>query len=95
MPAQPQRTPRWIPTTLWAAAVYNLAFGAWAIVWPNAIFDWAGMERPNYPQLWQRLGLVIGVYGVGYAIAAGDPVQHWPIVLVLLFEKISGPIGFG
>lgn len=95
MPTQPERAPRWIPTALWAAAVYNLAFGAWAIAWPNAIFDWAGMERPNYSQLWQCLGMVVGVYGVGYAIAAGDPVRHWPIVLVGLLGRILGPIGFG
>ena len=52
------------------------------------------MERPNYPQLWQCLGMIVGVYGVGYAIAAGDPVRHWPIVLVGLLGKILGPIGF-
>jgi small multidrug resistance pump len=91
---EPKRTLRWIRTTLWAAAVYNLAWGAWAIAWPNALFDWAGMERPNYPQLWQCLGMIVGVYGISYAIAAADPVRHWPNVLVGLLGKVLGPIGF-
>lgn len=46
---KPGRTPRWVGVTLTAAAVYNLVWGVWAVVWPNALFDWAGMERPNYP----------------------------------------------
>jgi hypothetical protein len=38
--------------------------------------------------------MIVGVYGVGYAIAARDPVRHWPIVLVGLLGKVLGPIGF-
>jgi hypothetical protein len=38
--------------------------------------------------------MVIGVYGIGYWIAASDPATHWPIVLVGLLGKIFGPIGF-
>ena len=38
--------------------------------------------------------MIVGVYGVGYAIAAYDPVRHWPIVLVGLLGKTFGPIGF-
>jgi hypothetical protein len=52
------------------------------------------MEQPRYPQIWQCLGMVVGVYGVGYWIAAGDPARHWPIVLVGLLGKVLGPIGF-
>jgi peroxiredoxin len=37
---------------------------------------------------------LIGVYGVGYLLAAGDPLRHWPIVLVGLMGKVLGPIGF-
>ncbi|QDU27652.1 hypothetical protein ETAA8_27410 [Anatilimnocola aggregata] len=79
---------------LWAAAIYNLAWGALAVLWPRLAFDWAGMEPPNYPSLWQCIGMIVGVYGVGYAIAAYDPVRHWPIVLVGLLGKVLGPIGF-
>jgi hypothetical protein len=38
--------------------------------------------------------MVVGVYGLGYAIAARDPVRHWPIVLVGLVGKVLGPVGF-
>jgi hypothetical protein len=58
------------------------------------LFEWAGITPPNYPELWQCIGMIVGVYGIGYLIAARDPVRHWPIVLVGLLGKIFGPIGF-
>jgi hypothetical protein len=81
---------------LWllAAAAYNLVFGAWAILFPGALFSWARMPAPNYPELWQCIGMIVGVYGIGYAIASRDPYRHWPIILVGLLGKILGPIGF-
>ncbi len=30
------------------------------------MFDWAGMTRPNYPELWQCIAMIVGVYGVGF-----------------------------
>ncbi|MGI9188119.1 MAG: alkyl hydroperoxide reductase [Gaiellales bacterium] len=80
--------------TLAVAAVYNILFGAWAVLLPASAFDFAGLEQPNYPELWQCIGMIVGVYGIGYAIAARDPIRHWPIVLVGLLGKILGPIGF-
>ena len=28
----------------------------------------AGMERPVYPMIWQCMGMIVGVYGVGYDV---------------------------
>ena len=86
--------PKWMRGVLYAGAIYNLAWGAMVVFFPRMPFEWAGMEPPNYLSLWQCIGMIVGVYGVGYWIAAGDPVRHWPIVLVGLLGKILGPIGF-
>lgn len=85
---------RWQQAVLWVAAGYNLGFGAIVVLFPSLLFQWVRMPLPNYPEIWQCLGMVIGVYGVGYAIAATDPERHWAIVLVGLLGKILGPIGF-
>jgi hypothetical protein len=79
---------------LWFAGLYNLAWGTLVILWPHLLFDAAGMARPNYASLWQCIGMIVGVYGLGYIIAAYDPARHWPIVLVGLLGKVLGPIGF-
>ncbi|MBX3442078.1 MAG: hypothetical protein KF774_06705 [Planctomyces sp.] len=94
-PPSHRSTPVWMRRTLWAAAIYNLAWGAWVVADPLAIFRWSGVDPlPNYPQLWQCVGMIVGVYGVGYALAARDPLTHWPIVVVGLLGKVLGPIGF-
>lgn len=80
--------------TLIAAAVYNLAWGFWVILRPDDLFVWSGIQPPRYPGIWQCVGMIVGVYGIGYALAATDPIRHWPITLVGFLGKILGPIGF-
>ncbi len=38
--------------------------------------------------------MVVGVYGLAYAIAGFDPRRFWPIVMVGLLGKVLGPLGF-
>lgn len=77
-----------------AAAIYNIFFGIWAVCWPHLWFDWSGMERSRYPEVWQSVGIIVGVFGVGYLIASRNPLRHWPIVLVGFLGKLFGPLGF-
>ena len=92
--AKPPVMPQWVPNLLIAAAINNVAWGTFVVVFPTLPFRIVGMEPPNYPALVQCLGMITGVYGVGYAIAARDPVTLAPLVLVGLLGKILGPIGF-
>jgi small multidrug resistance pump len=89
-----ERGPRWAATLLRTAAAYNLVFGVFAVCFPSAWFAWADMPDPSPLSLWQCIGMVVGVYGVGYWCAAAAPLRHWPIVLVGLLGKVFGPIGF-
>lgn len=91
---RPQNVPNTLRFTLIAAAIYNLLWGGVVVIAPNLFFDLIGAARPNYPGIWQCVGMIVGVYGIGYAIAAADPLRHWPIVLVGLIGKLLGPIGF-
>ena len=86
-------SPKWMRNVLLAAGAYNILWGAFAVLVPNLMFDALGMDRPTYPQFWQCIGMIVGVYGLGYAIAAFDPVRHWPIVLVGFLGKVFGPLG--
>ena len=77
-----------------AAAVYNIAFGLWASLFPLAFFRLFGLETPRYPSIWACLGMVIGLYGVGYAYAAWRLDRAFPFIAIGLAGKILGPIGF-
>lgn len=92
--SSPRVAPTWMKWVLFVAAVYNLAWGTIVVLAPNLLFDWFDMARPTYPQIWQCVGMIVGVYGIGYGIAAFDPARHWPIVFVGFLGKVFGPIGF-
>ena len=81
-------------TILRFAGAYKLSVGMLAVVFPRMLFEWAGMQPPTYPELFQCIGMIVGVYGIGYWVAASNPFTHWPIVLVGLLGKILGPAGF-
>ncbi|MBI3522436.1 MAG: hypothetical protein HY071_04960 [Chloroflexi bacterium] len=83
-------------TRLWLAlaAAYNVALGAWIVVWPNAFFELMSLAPPRYPGIWQCLGMVLGLYGLLYAYASLHPDRARPIVVVGLLGKVLGPIGW-
>ncbi|MBT5020685.1 SelL-related redox protein [Planctomicrobium sp.] len=87
--------PFWMTFILKFAGIYNLCWGAWVVLFPLSSLKLCGYHLPpTYPELWQCIGMIVGVYGIGYWLAASDPYRHWPIVLVGLLGKIFGPIGF-
>jgi len=95
--APPARSPTWMRGWLIAAAVYNILWGAAVIIAPVATLRLLGVTPSSadvWPALWGCIGMMVAVYGVGYAIAARDPFTHWPIVLVGLLGKTFGPVGF-
>lgn len=93
MPAASPRTPRAFRLTLLAAAAYNIAWGAWVVIAPLHVWRLFDMAPVNYPSVWQSVGMIVGVYGLGYGLAALDLYRHWPIVLVGFLGKVFGPIG--
>ena len=76
------------------AALYNIAFGLWAVCWPLSFFRLFRMPVPTYPAIWACLGMVIGLYGLGYAYAAVRLDRAAPFIAIGLAGKIIGPIGW-
>ncbi len=90
-----QKTPpRWMRNWLLIAAFYNALWGAWVVLFPFHLFDLTHMVRPNYPELWQCVGMIVGCYAVGYFFASFNAYRYWPVIAVGLLGKILGPIGF-
>ncbi len=89
-----QEPQSWHSRWLVAAALYNIAFGIWAGLFPQQAFQLFGLDADTPLFLWQTIGMIVGVYGIGYAIAAINEQKHLPIVLVGFLGKIFGPLGF-
>ncbi len=76
------------------AAAYNIIFGLWATLFPRAFFALFHLDPPRYPAIWACLGMVVGLYGVGYAYAAWRLDRATPFIAIGLAGKILGPIGW-
>jgi hypothetical protein len=80
---------------LLAAGFYHICFGALSNIFPHLWFDWLGVDRPNPALLWHAVGVMIGVLGVGFVLAARNPISHWLIVLTGFLKFSLGIVGFG
>ncbi len=79
----------------YAAAIYNLIWGATTILSPNLYFDWIRIPTPTYLALWQVvIGMFVLVYAPAYWWAAQNPERHHYLIIIGLLSKLFGPIGF-
>lgn len=83
----------WSQVVLMIAALYNVLFGIWAIFFPKQYLNFTNISLTAEP-LWQCIGMIIGLYGLGYFIASTNIYRYWPLVFIGLLGKIFGPIGF-
>lgn len=79
--------------TFTLAGVYNLAWGAYAGLDPDWLFQFAGMEPQRHPQIFACLGMVIGIYGLLYLEVARRPAHGFALAAIGLLGKVLGPIG--
>ncbi|MFZ4507379.1 MAG: alkyl hydroperoxide reductase [Fimbriimonas sp.] len=77
----------------YAAAAYNVAWGAFVVLWPEGYFRILNLPLPTYLPIWQGVGMIVGVYALGYWLIARDPVRYGPFVWIGLLGKVFGPIG--
>ena len=78
----------------YAAALYNLLWGAVNILFPRFFFSLINVPQPNYPALWQVVGMFVLVYAPAYWWAGRDPARYPLFIVVGLLGKLCGPIGF-
>lgn len=87
-------TPRWQSIALLVAGLQCLIWGVFIVAWPERSSLAYGFAQPPVELfLWQGMGLVIVLFGIGYGIASTNPSRHWVIVLIGLLSKSLGPIG--
>lgn len=77
------------------AGCYNILWGLYAVYDPQWLFRFAGLAPINHPQIFQCLGMVVGLYGVVYFQVARFPERGWMLAAVGLAGKILGPLGLG
>ncbi len=79
----------------YAAALYNLAWGALNVLFPDALFQLIGLPLGTYLRpLWQVVGMFVLVYAPAYWWAARHPARHRHLIAIGLLGKVLDPLGF-
>ncbi len=78
----------------YAAALYNLLWGAWVSLFPGSLFSVLRLDAPSHLPLWQSVGMMVQVYAFGYYLIARQPERYAALVWVGLAGKTFGPLGF-
>ena len=85
------------PASFWrvlftVAAAFNLTVGLALLSFAGAILPLLGMTAPSNPLFLQLAAGLVAVFGVGYALAAHDPVANRGIVLIGAIGKAPVPL---
>jgi hypothetical protein len=82
----------------YAAALYNLLWGVAVVLFPTVPFKLVGIPLEKVGDIgvlfWQCIGMFVGVFAIGYWLAARDPERYAGFILIGCLGKIFGPIGF-
>ena len=76
-----------------AAAVYNLVWGATFVLAPGPVVRTLGVAHPDLTA-WRVVGMLVLVYAPAYWWAARSPSQHAHLIAIATLGKILGPLGF-
>jgi hypothetical protein len=94
-PPEPPREPplrTWMTRVLWLAAGYNLLAGAGMLCFVHEGYKLLGMHKPELNLPVQLVGMLVAIFGLGYALVAVDPVTNRNVLLLGFLTKLLGPL---
>lgn len=84
-------TSHWMKPVLRLAALSNIIWGFGLVLFPE--LDLLELSSNSGSGFFRIIGLTICMWGIGYAIASLNPLQHWGTVLVGMVVKVLTPFG--
>ncbi|MBN2475944.1 MAG: hypothetical protein JXB62_15135 [Pirellulales bacterium] len=77
----------WMTFVLRFAGVFNLLAGASMICFYHEGYEMLGVPKPELILPVQVMGILVGLFGVGYLLTATDPVPNRNLLLLGTFSK--------
>ncbi len=85
----------WMKLLLRFAGSFNLTAGASMVCFYHEGYGYLGVAKPELVLPVQVMGVLVGLFGVGYHLVASNPIENRKILLLgLLSKAISSPLAF-
>ena len=82
----------WMSYLLYFAGTYNLLVMLTLLALYHEALRTLGIEKPNLLLFVQLVGILVGLFGVGYLIVARNPVENRNVLLLGFLSKFLGTI---
>ena len=84
---KPKPLSLWMTVLLRFAGVFNLLAGTGMIVFYHEGFKMLGVQKPDLALPVQVMGILVGLFGVGYLLVAANPVENRNILMLGFLSK--------
>ncbi len=82
----------WMHVLLKFAGGYNIIAGASMILFYHEGFKLLGIPKPEMSLPIQLVGLLVGLFGIGYLMVDKSPVENRNVLLLGFLSKLLGPL---
>jgi small multidrug resistance pump len=87
---QPLQT--WMRYVLRFAGCYNLLAGLNMLVFYHEMFKTLGLPKPEVMLFVQLVGILVGLFGVGYLLVASNPIENRNVLMLGFWSKALGSV---
>jgi hypothetical protein len=81
---------KWMKFVLRFAAVFNICAGLFMLIGYHETYKIIGMEKPNINFPMQLVGILVGLFGVGYYLVARNPIENRAVLMLGFWSKFLG-----
>jgi CDP-diglyceride synthetase len=92
-PAAPQTQKpllKWMKFVLRFVAVFNVLAGLFMLIGYHETYKIIGMNKPDISFPIQLVGILVGLFGVGYYLVAKNPVENRHVLMLGFWSKLLG-----
>lgn len=88
----PRPLAQWMTRLLWFVGTYNLLAGLGMLCLYHEGYKLLGVAKPELNLPIQLVGVLVGLFGVGYWLVAANPVENRNLLLLGFWSKLLGSL---
>ena len=81
---------KWMKFVLRFVAVFNVSAGLFMLIGYHETYKIIGMNKPDISFPMQLVGILVGLFGVGYYLVAKNPVENRNVLALGFWSKFLG-----
>lgn len=91
-PAPLSRRPleKWMKLLLRFVACFNIGAGLFMLIGYHETYKIIGMEKPSISFPIQLVGILVGLFGIGYYLVVKNPIENRAVLMLGFWSKFLG-----